>query len=75
MQFESFADLMSMGGHGIFVWSVYAITFIVLLSLVLTPLFRDRSFFTRQAMLIRRQLSLKQHPSAVSTDTVHSKSL
>lgn len=53
-KFDSFAAFMSMGGHGVFVWSVYALTLIVLVSLLLAPLRRKRRFMLEQAMILRR---------------------
>ncbi len=53
-KFDSFAAFMAMGGHGVFVWSVYALTLIVLLCLLLAPLRRKRRFIVEQAMMLRR---------------------
>ena len=55
MQFESLAAFMSMEGHGVFVWSVYAITLVVLMGLAVAPLRKDRQFFTEQALLVKRE--------------------
>jgi heme exporter protein D len=38
MSFNSVADFIQMGGHGVFVWSCYAITLIVLVANILRPL-------------------------------------
>lgn len=63
MKFDSFADFMAMGGHGVFVWSVYAITFVVLVSLAVAPLRRRRRFWVEQSMRLKReQQSLQQDP-------------
>ncbi len=42
MRFESFADLLSMSGHGAFVWSAYGITLLVLVVNVVWPLLTIR---------------------------------
>lgn len=42
MYFDSLAALWAMGGHGVYVWSAYAISFAVLLALPLTALKRQR---------------------------------
>lgn len=47
-QFESFADFMVMNGHGPFVWSAYAITFAVLIFLLVSPLLQKRAFIKQQ---------------------------
>ncbi|ARN75444.1 heme exporter protein CcmD [Oceanicoccus sagamiensis] len=60
MQFDSLAAFMSMEGHGIFVWSVYAIAFVVLATLFLVPLRKNRQFFTEQAMLAKREQRIQQ---------------
>ncbi|WP_339338542.1 heme exporter protein CcmD [uncultured Oceanicoccus sp.] len=60
MQFDSLAAFMSMQGHGIFVWSVYAISLVVMVGLVVAPLRKNRAFFTEQAMLIKREQRARQ---------------
>jgi len=42
MYFASFQDLLFMNGHGIYVWSAYAIGFAVLAGLVWQPLVRQK---------------------------------
>lgn len=54
MQFDSFSDFLTMGGHGVYVWTVYGVALLVLLVLIITPLRRDRRFFLEQSMLLRR---------------------
>ena len=49
MQFDSLAAFISMQGHGIFVWSVYAISLLVMVGLVVAPLRKNRnSLLSRQ---------------------------
>jgi heme exporter protein D len=55
MQFDSLTSFLVMDGHGVFVWSVYAITLVVLLSLAISPLRRQQRFFIEEAMRQRRQ--------------------
>lgn len=55
MQFDSVAAMINMQGHGPFVWSAYAITFVVLLWLVFSPMFKNRRFFVEQSMRLRRE--------------------
>ncbi len=54
MQFDSFSDFLTMGGHGVYVWTVYGVALLVLSVLIITPLRRDRRFFIEQSMLLRR---------------------
>lgn len=42
MYFASFADLLHMAGHGVFVWASYGITFACLVLLTLYPLRRKQ---------------------------------
>ena len=55
MRFDSLAELWAMDGHGVFVWSVYAIATVILLALLWAPAQRKRQFFKQQAMLLRRK--------------------
>ncbi len=43
MQFDSFAAAVTMGGHGGFVWAAYAITFVVILVMIVRPVMNIRS--------------------------------
>lgn len=43
-QFESIADFIAMNGHGPFVWAAYAITFAVLIFLLVSPLLQKKAF-------------------------------
>jgi heme exporter protein D len=55
MQFDSFSALFAMEGHGVFVWSAYAIAVIILLALVIAPLRKKRRFFRDCALRLRRE--------------------
>jgi heme exporter protein D len=50
-QFESIADLITMNGHGPFVWASYAITFAVLIYLLVSPLLQKKTFIKQQQKL------------------------
>lgn len=47
-QFESIADFIAMNGHGSYVWSAYAITFAVLIFLLVSPLMQKKAFVKQQ---------------------------
>jgi heme exporter protein D len=47
-QFESFADFIAMNGHGPYVWAAYAITFAVLIYLLVSPLLQKKTFIKQQ---------------------------
>jgi heme exporter protein D len=44
MYFDSFAEFVDMGGHGVFVWSCYAIVLVVLVGNILQPIRAARKF-------------------------------
>jgi heme exporter protein D len=48
MAFESFADFLDMGGHGLYVWLCYGLGLLVILGNLLMP--------QRQAKQIQREL-------------------
>lgn len=54
MQFDSLAAFWTMEGHGPYVWSVYALALVILVSLAVAPLLRKRRFLREQSMLLRR---------------------
>lgn len=42
MYFASFADFLSMQGHGIYVWASYALGLVLILANLLVPIWRTR---------------------------------
>jgi len=49
---NSFAEFLAMGGYGFYVWTSYAIAFVVLILNVIIPMFQRKKFL--------RELALKQ---------------
>lgn len=47
-QFESIADFIAMNGHGPYVWAAYAITFAVLIFLLVSPVLQKKAFVKQQ---------------------------
>ena len=43
MYFDSVADAMAMGGHGVFVWGAYGISFVIILFVLLRPVMSIRT--------------------------------
>ena len=43
-QFESLAGFIAMNGHGPYVWAAYAITFAVLIFLLVSPVLQKKAF-------------------------------
>jgi len=62
------ADFFHMGGHGVFVWSSYAVTFIVMLSIFLWPVFSKKALFAKLIKNQKRQQQLAKRKS-LSDDT------
>lgn len=52
-QFESLAVFWVMNGHGSFVWGAYAITAVVLIYLLISPMLQRKAFFRQQQKLQR----------------------
>lgn len=50
-QFETIADFIAMNGHGPYVWASYAITFAVLIFLLISPLLQKKAFLKQQQKL------------------------
>ncbi|MDA8962654.1 heme exporter protein CcmD [Pseudomonadales bacterium] len=54
MYFNNLAELWAMAGHGPYVWSAYAISFVVLAAMVILPAKRYRQ---KLAQIRQQQLS------------------
>lgn len=54
-QFSSLADMLSMGGHGPYVWASYLITLTAIAGLGLAPYLAQRRFLAHQRALKKRQ--------------------
>jgi heme exporter protein D len=55
MNFASFADFVAMGNHGLYVWSAYGISLLVLAFNVGVPLLAKRRYLQEQARRLRRE--------------------
>jgi heme exporter protein D len=58
VKFESMADFIGMGGHGLYVWLAYGIALAILLLNVVQPLRQTRQLLNQQARLVRREKGL-----------------
>ncbi len=65
MYFDSLQALVQMEGHGAFVWAAYAITFVVLLSMLLAPRRRSR----RQLQQVAGELKRRQGAPSAKEET------
>ena len=55
VSFDNFTDFVTMGGHGVFVWSCYGIVIAALLVNVFQPIQATRKFRIAQQDAIRQQ--------------------
>lgn len=55
VSFDNFTDFVTMGGHGVFVWSCYGIVIAALLVNVLQPILATRKFRIAQQDAMRQQ--------------------
>ncbi|MEE8057599.1 MAG: heme exporter protein CcmD [Pseudomonadales bacterium] len=55
MQFDNFAAFLAMEGHGVYVWPVYCVGLIVMVTLLVIPLRKKRRFFIQESMRQRRE--------------------
>lgn len=61
MQFDSFQALMTMEGHGPYVWTCYAVFFVLIIALAVWSL-RQRKALVRQQ--VRQEALQKRQPGA-----------
>ncbi len=55
MSFNSFAEFLAMGNHGVYVWSSYGISLAILLLNVVLPLMTRQRYFKNEARRLRRE--------------------
>ena len=55
MSFTSFAEFLSMGRHGVYVWSAYGLCLLVLIINVVGPLLARRRYLQHEARRLRRE--------------------
>lgn len=54
--FASFEEFLTMGQHGLYVWSAFGITLFVLLLNALLPLLNHRRYLREEARRLRREV-------------------
>lgn len=55
MYFDSFAAFLTMGGHGVYVWTCYGVVTAVISGLFMQPLLKKRQFLAQQQQVLKRQ--------------------
>jgi len=55
MEFNSFAEFIAMGRHGLYVWLSYGLTAVIVVYNAMQPVLRRRRLFKEQAQRLRRE--------------------
>ncbi len=55
MNFNSFSEFLAMGNHGVYVWSAYGVSALILLLNVVLPLLARQRYFKDEARRLRRE--------------------
>ena len=55
MYFDSLSDLLTMNGHGAYVWAVYGVATFIIAGLAISPLARRRRFVREEMQRLRRE--------------------
>ncbi len=55
MSFDSFHEFLNMGGHGLYVWSAYVITLIVLGYNIIRPIMMRNNIVRSQKQLLKQE--------------------
>lgn len=62
--FDSWAEFVTMNGHGPYVWAAYAITWLVLAYLLLNPWLRKRRWLVTESARLKRQMGREAPPDS-----------
>ncbi len=57
MSFDSFADFLAMGRHGLYVWSAYGICLLAVIWNLAVPMLARRRHLQEEARRLRREQS------------------
>ena len=68
-QFSSFADFLTMSGHGVYVWIAYGVSFAALALLALQPVVRRRQL-QRDLVRLQRIQTRRQNRTPDHTETL-----
>ncbi len=63
MHFDSFSELIEMGGHGPYVWACYAIATAILVFNIVSPLLSKKQFLDEQARRLKRERRISNSKS------------
>jgi len=59
MKFDSWAELIAMEGHGVYVWSAYGLFFLAFTLLIVFSASHHKRWLSQQRRLLKRQLQSK----------------
>ena len=63
MYFDSLSAALQMDGHGVYVWSAYFITTVVVATVLILPLRREKAFIKQLQGTLKRQQRDKSNAS------------
>ena len=63
MQFESVAAALAMDGHGVYVWTVVAVTVVITAAMLLLPGLAARRLLDEQRGLLRAETVEEERPA------------
>jgi heme exporter protein D len=55
MNFSSFSEFIAMGNHGLYVWTAYGVSLVVLILNVALPIMARRRYLQDEARRLRRE--------------------
>ena len=72
MYFDSLQQLMSMNGHGVFVWSAFTISAVVMIGLIVIPLKQKQAAMRNIELQIKLRASQQAAKQQEVADAPHS---
>ncbi|MEH6649228.1 MAG: heme exporter protein CcmD [Motiliproteus sp.] len=64
MYFDSLADFIAMGGHGLYVWLAYSIALVIVVFNIASPILRKRQFMANYRKRLQREQRLAQRQTS-----------
>ncbi|UZE94923.1 heme exporter protein CcmD [Alkalimarinus alittae] len=55
MSFESFSDLLAMGGHGLYVWLSYGVAVLIFVANVIVPIQKKKDIIKKHLQRLKRE--------------------
>ncbi|ARU57257.1 inner membrane protein [Oleiphilus messinensis] len=55
MEFASLSEFLEMGGHGPYVWTAYAVTIVIMIANIVSPILKRKAIIKKQAQKLRRE--------------------